>query len=94
MIEFDHAIGIAAENLHKLVTSATHMQLEEALLSPDESTYHITYSYQLEPPPLNVDADSISPLRQLAKIMGTRREHKVFLIDASTGKFKGFRNKE
>lgn len=94
MIEFDEAISSARSNVQKLVADAKNIRLEEVLISEDEKLYEVTLSYDVSSPKDSLPAGRNSSLFALATIMGQRREHKVFLVDSQSGKFRGFRNKE
>jgi len=98
MIDFDRAISVARESIHKLVPDANNIKLEEALISDNEKLFEITYSYDIETMNIknldNLNNFKSNHFKNLANIMGTRRQYKVFLIDAQSGKFRGFRNKD
>lgn len=92
MIEFEKAIEVATNNAKSLVKGASDFELEGVLLSNDEKLYEVTLSYNLSgKSPLDLENNSSSGLIQLAMLMGHRREYKVFLVDSSSGKFKGFK---
>ncbi|MFJ2364676.1 hypothetical protein ACIPIN_13440 [Pseudomonas sp. NPDC087697] len=93
MIDFDTAIAVALENITKLVKGAKNPVLEGIIISEDEKLYEITYSYDLDRTPTKIPtAGESSAMLALAGLLGRRREYKVFLVDAHTGKFRGFKN--
>lgn len=89
-LDFDTAVQVARSNVEKLVPKAKNVTLEEAMISSDGKLYEVTFSYDLdrEENPLGVRSDNIS---KLASLMGRRREYKVFLVDAYSKEFRGFR---
>ncbi|WEZ86486.1 hypothetical protein P3R38_13250 [Pseudomonas sp. NyZ480] len=90
-VDFNSAVSVARENVKTLVPSAENLTLEEALISQDGKMYEVTFSYDLDrdnPLRFGIAPDNIS---RLASLMGRRREYKVFLVDAHTGEFRGFR---
>lgn len=93
MIDFDRAIAVARENITKLVNGAQNITLEGALISQDEKLYEVTYSYDLDrtPPKTTTFGTSSPNMLALAGLLGMRREYKVFLVDAESGKFRGFK---
>jgi hypothetical protein len=94
VIDFNKAIDIARVNVHTLVPQAKNIVLEGAVISDDDRTYEITYSYDIEKSNQDKVIDSINQpnnLWALANLIGKRREYKVFIINAETGKFKGFK---
>lgn len=94
MIDFDQAVKIAEENATKLVKNARNFVLEGALISEDNQLFEVTLSYDIERPesPLLDEPVLGANLAALAKLMGKRREYKVFMVDASNGQFRGFKN--
>ena len=96
MIDFDTAIQSALANVQKMVPGAKNLKLEEAMISEDGKLFEITYSFEVSS--LNSPSTQLgmrdAHLKSLAAILGTRKQSKVFLIDAETGKFRGFRNKD
>jgi hypothetical protein len=96
MIEFKEAISVAHANVTTLVSQARNIRLEGALLSADGALYEITFSYDVEGEDMGIELGAAkgSNLLTLAKLMGKRRENKVFLVDSETGKFRGFKNQK
>lgn len=94
MIDFKQAIDIATSNAKSLLSNANNFQLEGVLISDNDKFYEVTLSYGIEgPDPLSTsERKKESGLYHLARIMGYRREYKTFLVDKTTGKFKGFKN--
>ncbi|CAG8865542.1 hypothetical protein PS627_01459 [Pseudomonas fluorescens] len=89
-LNFDTTVLVARSNIEKLVPNAKNVTLEEAMISSDGNFYEITFSYDLdqEDNAIGVAADNIS---KLASLMERRREYKVFLVDAGSNEFRGFR---
>jgi hypothetical protein len=97
MIEFNKAIQIAKENVQSLISTARNIELEGVLISTDNKTIEVSLSYELDgvdPFGSVIDTDKRGELFHLAKMLRHRREYKVFLIDANTGQFRGFKNQE
>ena len=93
MVDFQEAISIAKKNAKELVSNASNFVLEGVLISNDNKLYEVSLSYDIEGnDPLNVSNQGNSGLSQLAKLMRYRREYKVFLVNTSDGKFRGFKN--
>ncbi|MCS3429878.1 hypothetical protein [Klebsiella sp. BIGb0407] len=89
-INFDDAISTAYTNAEKLLPEAKNFTLEEVLLSDDQKLFEVTLSYTI--PGLssasNIPNLNINPLmRRLVD----RKSYRVFLVDANTGVFRGFR---
>lgn len=95
MISFERAIAIAKDNVTQLVPSAKNLTLEGAMISSDGKLYEIIFSYENN----SIDIEELrrpskngsSNLRTLARLMGHRRETKVFLVNKSDGLFRGFK---
>ncbi|WDY56683.1 hypothetical protein [Pseudomonas sp. PSKL.D1] len=96
MIQFEEAIGVARENVTKLVRSAINIELEGAIISDDAKQYEITFSYDLNTSNDNPIASGFkeSNLRTLADLLSKRKEYKVFLVDSQSGSFKGFKSQK
>ncbi|WP_124403439.1 hypothetical protein [Pseudomonas sp. R3-18-08] len=93
MISFNKAADVALENITSLVKGAKNPILEGAIISDDEKLYEVTYSYEIDKTPTKIaGANEASAISTLAGLLGKRREYKVFLVDAQTGKFRGFKN--
>lgn len=91
-MDFKRAIAVAQENAKELVPEAKQFTLEGAIISGQD--YEITLSYYLtgmSPLELNEDGNEGSNLFKLARLMGTRREYKVFIVDKNNFTFKGFK---
>lgn len=92
MIDFQDAINIAEKNLVKLIKGANNLVLEGVLISKDDKNYEVSISYDVEGGnDLNlkgVDSNMFS----LLALMKKRREYKVFLIEKSSGAFRGFKS--
>lgn len=91
-MDFKKAIAVALENAKELLPGAKEFTLEGAVIS--DNNYEITLSYYLTGDnPLELPEESAlgSNLFKLAKIMGTRREYKVFLVGKHQFEFKGFK---
>ncbi|OJT30932.1 MULTISPECIES: hypothetical protein [Pseudomonas] len=90
-LDFDRAVKVARGNVEKLVPKAKNVTLEEAMTSADGRLYEVTFSYDIdrEDNLFGVGTDNIS---KLASLMGRRREYKIFLVDADSYSFRGFRN--
>ncbi|MBK0057033.1 hypothetical protein IAE40_00185 [Pseudomonas sp. S44] len=89
-LDFDRAVQVARGNVEKLVPKAKNVTLEEAMTSSDGKLYEVTFSYDIDREDnfYGIAPDNIS---KLASLMGRRREYKVFLVDAFTYEFRGFR---
>lgn len=91
-MDFAKAINVAEKNAKELIPGARNFALEEAIISG--KTYEITLSYYLEgsdPFELSGDHERNSNLLRLAKIMGMKKEYKIFIVDKDNFTFKGFR---
>ena len=91
-INFKKAISIAQDNAIDLMPHASKFTLEGAIVSGGD--YEITLSYYLtgqSPLELDGEGEGKNALYQLATLMGTRRECKVFLVDKNNFAFKGFK---
>lgn len=89
-IDFEKAAEVARQHAKKLLPKAKDFSLEGIML--EGSKYEVTLSYLIEgEDPFNKRSDEQPAIGALLKIMGRRREEKVFIID-SRGEFKGFRN--
>ncbi|MBH8609995.1 hypothetical protein I4N56_002835 [Pseudomonas mohnii] len=93
MVDFDRAIAVAREQVEKLVPGAKDITLEGVLISTDNKLYEVTYSYNLERiPSLPISpSKGLTNIDVLARLVGKRREYKVFLVDFHTGQFRGFK---
>lgn len=91
MIDFAQAINVATDNVHKLVPRAEDITTEGAIISDDGKLYEVTLSYELKGPDFS-DMKNVNNMWALAQLMSKRREQKIFLIDASSGTFRGFKN--
>ncbi|HDS1724726.1 MULTISPECIES: hypothetical protein [Pseudomonas] len=94
MIDFDRAIQVAWANVEKLVPNAKNITLEGVLISSDNKLYEVTFSYDIERlPGLSIGAASAvtSNIEMLTRLVGKRREYKVFLVDSESGQFRGFK---
>ncbi|QHF02457.1 hypothetical protein N015_08555 [Pseudomonas asturiensis] len=92
MIDFKTAEHIARCGFDEFVSGASDISLEELVISDDNKTYEVTFSYDLQRTPLSVDPTRRkTPLFELATVLGKRREFKTFLVTADTGKLKGFK---
>lgn len=92
MIDFDKAIEVTQGSISKLIPNAKELTLEGVLMSDNDKVFEVTFSYLLENSPTDLRGDdNLNNLAVLARIMGRRREHKVFLIDRSSGEFRGFK---
>lgn len=92
MMDFKKAIAVAEKNAKELVPGAKDFTLEGAIVSG--ANYEITLSYYLNgmsPLELSGDGDEKNSIFRLAKLMGTRREYKVFIVDKNDFAFKGFK---
>ncbi|PID81068.1 hypothetical protein CSB20_04325 [bacterium DOLZORAL124_64_63] len=91
-MDFKKAIAVAEKNARDLVPGAAEFTLEGAVISGGD--YEITLSYYLRdkiPFESAGDANKKNNIFQLATLMGTRREYKVFIVDKNTFTFKGFK---
>lgn len=91
-MDFKRAIQVAKENALELVPKARDFVLEEVVI--DGNNINVTLSYYLDgPSPLDLDSANEAGVGiiQLARLMSTRRESKVFIIDRLNYSFKGFR---
>ena len=91
-MDFKKAIAVALESAKDLLPQAKQFSLEEAVISGENC--EITLSYYLTgADPLDLQDDSLpgNSLFKLAKIMGTRREYRVFIVGKNSLEFKGFR---
>lgn len=89
--DFSKAIQVAGARLNEFVPAATNPEVEEAILSRDNKLYEITFSYDV-PPKQNLPGSlGEKNLAYITALMRQRREYKVFLVDAETLTFKGFR---
>lgn len=97
MIEFQKAVKIAEFNASELLPNATNFTLEGLLLSEDGKLVEVSLSYDIQGRS-GIDMLSTANKKQntnlsaLATILGFRREYKVFLVDANSGVFRGFKN--
>ncbi|WP_227542874.1 hypothetical protein [Acinetobacter chinensis] len=90
-MDFEQAADVAINNAKKLLPRAKDFSLEGIMLVG--SNYEVSLSYLIEgEDPLDRSTQDSAPgLGALLKIMGRRREEKVFIV-SNTGEFKGFRN--
>ena len=91
-MDFKRAVSIAESNAEKLLPLASDFTLEGVIIS--NGTYEVTLSYYLtgkDPLSLTKDDTHKDSMFELARIMGRRREYKVFIIDAENFSFKGFK---
>ncbi len=89
-IDFETAARLAIENASKLLPNAKDFSLDGIILDNKEN-YEVSLSYILQQhDSLSNQTDNAS-LGALLKIMGSRREEKIFII-SKDGQFKGFRN--
>ncbi len=91
-MNFKKAIAVAEENARALVPGAKEFTLEGAVIS--DGNYEITLSYYLNgnsPLELAMGADEKNNMLKLAKLMGARREYKVFIVNKNNFTFKGFK---
>lgn len=91
-MDFKKAIAVALESAKDLLPGAKQFNLEGAIISG--ANYEITLSYFLtgeDPLELREDSAASNSLFKLAKLMGTRREYKVFIVSQKTLEFKGFK---
>jgi hypothetical protein len=91
-MDFKKAIAVALENAKELLPGAKAFTLEGAIVS--NSDYEITLSYYLtgeNPLELPDDNNAGNNLFKLAKLMGSRREYKIFIVGKNQFEFKGFK---
>ncbi|AMP15504.1 hypothetical protein [Collimonas pratensis] len=91
-MDFKKAIAVALDNAKELLPGAKEFTLEGAIIS--DNNYEITLSYYLTGDnPLELPDDNIARnnLFNLAKLMGTRREYKIFIVGKHQFEFKGFK---
>lgn len=88
-MDFEKAVKVATKNAKKLLPSANEFTLEGVIISND--SYEVTLSYFLTGKDPLALTDSQSNMFKLAKIMGTKKEYKVFIVDANSFSFKGFK---
>ncbi|MYM88027.1 hypothetical protein GTP91_12665 [Rugamonas sp. FT82W] len=91
-MDFKRAIAVALENAKELLPGAKEFTLEGAIIA--DSNYEITLSYYLtgaNPLELPDENGPGSNLFKLAKIMGTRKEYKIFIVGKTHFEFKGFK---
>lgn len=89
-IDFEKAAELAIEQARKLLPKAKDFNLEGIML--ENSNYEVSLSYFIEgEDPLNKRTQEQPSIGALIKIMGRRREEKVFIF-TKFGEFKGFRN--
>jgi hypothetical protein len=97
MISFENAIAVAKSNAVSLLENAQNFALEGVLLSEDSKLYEVSLSYDTQGKDIfsqDIKLTENSGLLRLAKIMGYRKEFKVFLVDSKNGKFRGFKNQK
>ncbi len=99
MATFEDAIRVAKNKVKAFIPDSQNISLESAVLSDDQKVYEVTLSYDLrgEDPSVSHNGDGTNQengLSQLVKIMGYRRKYKKFLIDYTTGDFRGFKNEK
>jgi hypothetical protein len=91
-MDFKKAIAVALESAKDLLPMAKEFTLEGAIISG--VNYEITLSYFLtgeDPLELKEESDAKNNLFKLAKLMGTRRQYKVFIVGRNNLEFKGFK---
>ncbi|MBD8533073.1 MULTISPECIES: hypothetical protein [unclassified Massilia] len=91
-MDFKKAIAVALASAKDLLPGAKQFNLEGAVIAGGD--YEITLSYFLtgeDPLDLKEDSTPTNSLFKIAKLMGTRREYKVFIVNRKTLQFKGFR---
>lgn len=89
-MDFETAADIAIENAKKLLPRAKDFNLEGILI--ENSNFEVTLSYFIDnEDQLKQNTEEQPSLGALLKIMGRRREEKVFIVNR-LGEFKGFRN--
>lgn len=93
MIDFKEAEETARRNFGEFVSGADNVILEEIVISDDNKTYEITFSYDVQRSTMpSVGATTKkSSLFELANVLGRRREFKTFLVASKDGKLKGFK---
>ena len=92
-IDFQKAIVIAKEELRKIQVDATNINIEQAITSDNDKLYEITLSYEIMlKDKFSLDEEKLpSNLQSLSRILRQKRVYKTFLINASDGKFRGFK---
>lgn len=96
-ISFEDAIKVAQKNFNLLYPTQREMRLEEAIITEDNKTYEITFSFTLPmtDEPTDKKKNESPSIIDLFKGMDKhRRFRKVFLIDSIDGKFKGLKEKD
>lgn len=89
-IDFGEASDLAIKNAKKLLPRAKDFTLEGIMI--EKGNYEVSLSYFIDgEDPLNKQTSDRQSLGALLKIMGRRREEKIFIISKS-GEFKGFKN--
>ena len=91
-MDFKRAIAVAEKNARELVPGAREFTLEGVIVSG--KNYEITLSYYLSgesPLELSGGVNEKNNMFKLAKLMGIRREYKVFIVDKESYAFKGFK---
>lgn len=96
MIEFQEAIAIASDNAKNLIRNARNLEVEGVVLSDNDKLYEVTLSFDMHgADPLDIEDGSKrkdrNDFQRLVTILSHRREYKTFLVDAGSGKFKGFK---
>ena len=92
-IDFQKAIDVAKEELKKIQVDATNINIEQAITSENDKLYEITLSYEIMlKDKFSLNEEKLpSNLQSLSKILRQKRVYKTFLINASDGKFRGFK---
>jgi hypothetical protein len=92
-IDFQKAIVVAKEELRKIQVDATNINIEQAITSDNDKLYEITLSYEIMlKDKFSLDEEKLpSNLQSLSRILRQKRVYKTFLINASDGKFRGFK---
>lgn len=91
-MDFNRAVSVAEENAKKLLPGAKNFTLEGVVIV--KGNYEVTLSYFLsgkDPLELTGESSSDSNMFKLARLMGTRRDYKVFIVDKDNFSFKGFK---
>lgn len=88
---FNEAIKVAIQGARQLLPEAKNFTLEQILISEDGKNYEVTLSYII---PRAKDKEMNSQLKinpLFKRIMAEQKLYRVFLVNAETLRFRGFR---
>lgn len=91
MEKLKQAIETAKSSLNEIQGNVKNITVEQAILNEDKRLYEITLGYRVTGKDNLGDNEPKNALAALYAVPSFGKVYKTFLIDQSTGEFKGFK---